>query len=138
MCAGLEDVIEGATHAVGQRRLERVQARRDGTEEGSTDEAEEDEEAEEEEVVVGLTNLTIETVGTEEEAAAGLEAALEMESVEGEGREGEEGGGGIQRALGAIELLTQEAEQRGTTFVDARNGFNELSRLAMLWTVQHR
>ena len=26
----------------------------------------------------------------------------------------------------------------GTTLVDARNGFNELSRLAMLWTVRHR
>eukprot|EP00957_Ditylum_brightwellii_P198386 15117760-Ditylum_brightwellii.AAC.1 len=26
----------------------------------------------------------------------------------------------------------------GTTLVDARNGFNELSRLAMLWTVHHR
>ena len=27
MCAGLEDGIEGATHAVGQRRVERVKAR---------------------------------------------------------------------------------------------------------------
>eukprot|EP00957_Ditylum_brightwellii_P017652 1329895-Ditylum_brightwellii.AAC.1 len=26
----------------------------------------------------------------------------------------------------------------GTTLVDARNGFNELSRMAMLWTVRHR
>eukprot|EP00957_Ditylum_brightwellii_P157649 11999074-Ditylum_brightwellii.AAC.1 len=25
----------------------------------------------------------------------------------------------------------------GTTLVDARNGFNKLSRLAMLWTVRH-
>ena len=28
MCAGLEAGIEGATHAVGQRRVERVRARR--------------------------------------------------------------------------------------------------------------
>eukprot|EP00957_Ditylum_brightwellii_P138148 10531197-Ditylum_brightwellii.AAC.1 len=26
----------------------------------------------------------------------------------------------------------------GTTLVDARNGFNEISRLAMLWKVRHR
>eukprot|EP00957_Ditylum_brightwellii_P030888 2340803-Ditylum_brightwellii.AAC.1 len=25
----------------------------------------------------------------------------------------------------------------GTTLVDARNGFNKLSRMAMLWTVRH-
>ena len=34
-------------------------------------------------------------------------------------------------------LNGQEAEPSGTTLVDARNGFNELSRLAMLWTVRH-
>ena len=74
----------------------------------------------------------------EEEAAEGLEAALatqEME-VEGDGRsEGEEGVGGTQQALEALEFLTQDAEPSGTTLVDARNGLNELSRLAMLWTV---
>ena len=64
--------------------------------------------------------------------------ALEMQAEEDEGREGEEGGGGNQRALGALEFLTQEAEPSGTTLFDARNGFNELSRLAMLWTVRHR
>ena len=57
---------------------------------------------------------------------------------EKEGREGEEGGGGTQRALEALEFLTQEAEPSGTTLLDACNGFNELSRLAMLWTVRHR
>ena len=58
-----------------------------------------------------------------------------MEVEEDEGSEGEEGGGGTQRALGALEFLTQDAEPSGTTLVDARNGFNELIRLAMLWTV---
>ena len=53
------------------------------------------------------------------------------------GREGEEGGDGNQRALGDLEVLTQDAEPSGTTLVDARNGFNELSHLAMLWTVRH-
>ena len=49
-----------------------------------------------------------------------------------------EGGYGTLRALGALELLTQDAELIGTRLVDAHNGFNELSRLAMLWTVRHR
>ena len=61
-----------------------------------------------------------------------------MKGVEAEGSEGEEGGGGTLRALEALEFLTQEAEPIGTLLVDARNGFNELSRFAMLWTVQHR
>ena len=64
--------------------------------------------------------------------------ALRMEVVEDEGSKGKEGGGVTLRALGALELLTQEAEPSGTTLVDARNGFNKLSRLVILWTVQHR
>ena len=51
---------------------------------------------------------------------------------------GEEEGEGTQRALEALSFLNQEAEPSGTTLVDARNRFNEVSRLAMLWTVQHR
>ena len=51
--------------------------------------------------------------------------------------EGEEGGDGTLRKLGVIEFLTQEPNPSGTTLVDARNGFNNLIRLAMLWTVQH-
>ena len=44
----------------------------------------------------------------------------------------------VVRIVGVFyQFLTQEAEPSGTTLVDARNGFNELSRLAMLWTVQH-
>ena len=43
------------------------------------------------------------------------------------GSKGEEGGGGTQRALEALEFLTQDAEPSGTTLVDARNGFNELA-----------
>ena len=52
--------------------------------------------------------------------------------------EGKEEGTGTLRALGALEFLTQYAEPSGTTIVDDRNGCNELSRLAMLWTVRHR
>ena len=85
-----------------------------------------------------LNNLNIETAGTEEEAAEGLVDALRMEVEEDEGSEGEEEGGGTLRALRDLEFLTQDAEPSGTTLVDARNGFNQLSRLAMLWTVQHR
>ena len=54
------------------------------------------------------------------------------------GSEGEDGGEGTQRALEDLEFLTQDAEPSGTTLVDAHNGFNKLSRLAMLWTVRHR
>ena len=60
-----------------------------------------------------------------------------MEVKGDRGGKGEEEGGGTQRALVALEFLTQEAEPSGTTLVDDRNGFNNLSRLAMLWTVRH-
>ena len=74
----------------------------------------------------------------EEEAAEGLAAALAMEVKEDRGSEGEDEGGGAQRAMGALEFLTQDAEPSRTMLANARNGFNELSRLEMLWTVRHR
>ena len=91
-------------------------------------------------MAVQLNNLTIETAGTEEEAVESLGAALSMEmEVNGEGEvEGEEGVEGTQRSMGALESLIQEAEPSRTMLVDARNGFNKLRRLAMLWIVQHR
>ena len=61
-----------------------------------------------------------------------------MEVERDGGSEGEEGGGGTQRVLEVLELLSQDAEPSGTTLVDAHNGFNELSRLEMLWTVRHQ
>ena len=87
-----------------------------------------------------MGNLTIETVGTEEEAAENLQVALNMDIKEaGEDVvEGKELCDGTQRALGDLESLTQDAEPIRTTLVDTRNGFNELSRMAMLWTVRHR
>ena len=54
-----------------------------------------------------LHNLNIETVGTEEEAAAGLAEALGVEVEEDEGSEGEEEVGGTQRSLEALEFLAQ-------------------------------
>ena len=136
LCAGLEAGIEGATHAVGQRRLARVRERRG--EEEDVEDSEKEEEEESGRMMTRLTNLSIETAGTEEEAAEGLAAALEMEAEEDRGSEGDEEGGGNQRALGSLEFLTKEAELRGTTLVGAHNGFNKLIRLAMLWTVLHR
>ena len=65
LCAGLEAGIEGATHAVGQRRVERVRVRRVEEEDEEATEAEEEEG---EEVLASLDNLTIETAETEEEA----------------------------------------------------------------------
>ena len=83
-----------------------------------------------------LNNLTIETAGKEEEAAELIEEALGMEVEEtGEG-ESKEGGERAPRALGALEFLTQDTELSGTIHVDARNGFDNLSRLAMLWYVR--
>ena len=41
-----------------------------------------------------MVNLSIETAGTDEEAAEGLAAALEMEVEEDRGSEGEEEGDG--------------------------------------------
>ena len=88
-------------------------------------------------MTASLNNLTIVTAGTEEEATEHLEAALGMEVEADGGSKGEEGGDGTQRELGDLDFLTQDAEPSGTMLIDARNGFNELSRLAMLWTVRH-
>ena len=89
-------------------------------------------------MTVSLNNLTIETTVTEEEAAEHLDAALGMEVDADSDSEGEEGGDRTQRALGALEFLTQDAESSRTTLVDACKGFNKLSRSEMLWNVQHR
>ena len=106
LCAGLEAGIEGATHAVGQRRLERVRGRRSEEEAGFAEEEEGRENLE------GLlNNLIIEMVGTEEESAESLEAVLKMEvDWDSEGEvEGKEGGDATQRALGFLDFLTQDA-----------------------------
>ena len=75
LCAGLKTGIDGATHAVVQRRLERV---RRGWQEG--EEVEDGEEEGEYGRVDTLMNiLTIETACTEEEeAAVQLDKVLEM------------------------------------------------------------
>ena len=39
-------------------------------------------------------------------------------------------------ALEAIGFLNEEAEPVSTTLVDVCNGFNKLTRLAMLWIVR--
>ena len=69
----------------------------------------------------------------------GLTTALQMEvdrDGEGEGEVKEEGDG-TQGSMGSLYFLTQDAEPRGTTLVDAHNGFNDLIPLVMLWTVRH-
>ena len=137
LCARLEAGIEVGTDAVGKRRLDRVRMQR--SEEDKADYLAEEEE-ERGGVEAQLKKLRIETVGTGKEAAEGLAASLVIEVEEdrgGEG-EGEEVGAQTQGALGALEFLTQDAEPSRITIVDACNGFNKLSRLEILWTVQHR
>ena len=51
--------------------------------------------------------------------------------------EGEEEDEETLRSLVALEFLTQEEEPIRTTLADARNGFNNLIRLEMMWTVRH-
>ena len=121
LCAGLEVDIEGSAHAVGQRRLARVREIL-GEEEEEEDSTEEEEEEESGRMAVRLNSLSIETAVTEEEAEEGLVAELEMKVEEDRGSEGEEEGGGTQRSLEALELLTQEYEPSGTRLVDAYNG----------------
>ena len=92
MCAGLEAGIEGATHTVRQRRLDKARGRSIMEEAGSAEEEEETECVEAE-----LNNLNIETAVTEEESIECLKVALTTEVDgydEGEG-EGEEEGEGI-------------------------------------------
>ena len=117
-----------------QWRLARVRERREKTESVEVAEVEEEQSRG---IAAGFHNLNIETAVTEEEAAEGLAVAIEMEVEEDRESEGEDEGGGTQQALESLEFLTQEAEMSGTTLIDARNGFNELRRLAMLWTVRH-
>ena len=75
-----------------------------------------DEEEERGGVVDGINNLSIETVGTEEDASEIFMAVQEMEAEEEreDSVEGVEGGVGTQGALGVLELLTQDAN-RGRT-----------------------
>ena len=70
LCTGLEVGIEGATHAVGQRRSARVRERREGTEKEAVAEAEEEEDRGG--IASGLLNLTIETAGTKGGGGGGV------------------------------------------------------------------
>ena len=90
LCAGLEAGIEGDTHDVGKRRLERVKEILNGeNKDGDLDEEEENWG-----VAAMVGNLSIDTAGTEEEAAENLQEALEMETEKEGGNvaEGVEGG----------------------------------------------
>ena len=73
LCAGLESGIEGETHALGQRQLDRARQRSNEEVARRLDKEEDKDEAAREE------ELTVETEGTEEEATAILQEALEME-----------------------------------------------------------
>ena len=48
------------------------------------------------------------------------------------------GGGGGLLVLASTGILTQESDPDGKTLVDSWNGLNELSRLAIMWAMQHR
>ena len=78
-----------------------------------------------------------------EEMEVGEEAmdkrlVVEVEGYDAEAeREGLGGGGGVL-ALESTGILTKDEDPGGKTLFDALNGFNELIRLTMLWTVHHR
>ena len=82
LCAGLNAGKEGATHAVGQRRLAHVRERREATEEEESAEAKEEEDGGG--IAASLHNLNIELGVTVEEATEDMAEALGME-VEEEG-----------------------------------------------------
>ena len=79
LCAGPEAGIEGATHVVGQRILERLRARR-----GEEEPKRPDDEEETDNVAAVFDELNIDTEKTYEEEAEGIEAALTMD-IEEEG-----------------------------------------------------
>ena len=63
----------------------------------------------------------------------------EVDQYVAEAVEGGLGGGGVLAlALEVTGLLTHYAEPGSITLVDAQNGFNDLSRLMILWMVHHR
>ena len=72
--------------------------------------------------------------GTEGEVEENLGEALGME-VEVGSYEGHEVVGGTFLVLEATRLLTQEVEPVSTMIVDASNWFNEMSHIAILWTM---
>ena len=112
LCAGLEAGIEGSLHAV--RKTAALAAAADvdfwagDSSQRSWNPAEGMEEMEEGEV---------DEVEAETQAAAAAAVAT----------------------LGELtDAVNARDDGVGLTLVDARNGFNELSRMAMLWTVRHR
>ena len=120
LCAGLEAGIEGAIHAVRERiEAKALALAADGYTEGGI-EAEEGEVGEEE---------TADASGVEANAASG------GEGEEAAVAEGDEASNPYVEML--EETATQLETGEGLTLVDARNGFNELSRLAMLWNVRN-
>ena len=69
------------------------------------------------------------------------EGIYEGETAEADEDDTEAEGGGIGGDLLALEatgILTQDTEPGGTKIIDVHNGFKDLSRLSMRWTVyQH-
>jgi hypothetical protein len=113
LCAGLEAGIEGAVHAVRRRRAER----RAGQDADAAEEAEVDDDA----TVSDDNSVVVEPLpdGDGEAAGDGMEAETQEP--------------------GLLPLIPEElAGVPGTLLLDAFNGFQELRRIAMLWTVRHR
>ena len=68
------------------------------------------------------------------------EGIYEGETAEADEDDTEAEGGGIGGDLLALEatgILTQDTDPGGTTIIDVHNGFNDLSRLTMLWMEHH-
>ena len=118
LCAGLEAGIEGAIHAVRQRREAKLDAALGVATEGGG-EVEDGE-------VVGPSGGSLAGESVEDEEAVIDEAMAAAAQTE-------------QNPFAVMmNRMSEQVETgEGLTLVDARNGFNELSRLAMLWNIRH-
>eukprot|EP00957_Ditylum_brightwellii_P122456 9337871-Ditylum_brightwellii.AAC.1 len=166
LCAGMEAGIEGAVHAVRMQQDKRRLATLPTGE--AAQEVEDPELADMPGTISREEDIEVEQEGedeaeTEEEDGGAVveeNGPITQEPLPEEMGMGEEGRAAVGESAGeesgmeegeAMEVEPMEAEEEeeparlvlgngpgGTTLVDARNGFNKLSRLAMLWTVRHQ
>eukprot|EP00957_Ditylum_brightwellii_P005822 442985-Ditylum_brightwellii.AAC.1 len=155
LCAGTEAGIEGAVHAMQIRREQRwAEAQREQEVAAKQQPAEGGEDKDEDKALplhksqMALDKESLSMEGKSLPTAEGT--AKDSPLGETELTQDEQGAEGLvveEREQVAKEWEAASAEgatlilgdgPSGTTLVDVRNGFNELSHMAMLWKVRHR